>query len=188
MWESEDLIHWGSERCCPVGVPGAGCVWTPEAVSDREKEAFLVFFASKTKREGQTQGKQRIYAAWTADFRSFSETFLYMERENHVIDITILESGGWYYRISRDETEKKLLLERARGLTGDCERIPSQVLDELKGVEGPGYLPMVTEDLSGGEFRILEPEEYHMGMKKKRHGGVLAITDEEYGRLEKQFL
>lgn len=96
------------------------------------------------------------------------------------------------------------------GLTGDFERIPSQVLDELKGVEGPegyllpdgktwclmadrfmegtGYLPMVTEDLSGGEFRILEPEEYHMGMKKKRHGGVLAITDEEYGRLEKQFL
>lgn len=210
VWESGDLIHWGSERSCPVGIPGAGCVWAPEAVYDRERGAFLVFFASKTRKEGQTQARQRIYAAWTQDFCSFSETFLYMERDNHVIDTTILESGGRYYRISKDETKKHLILEAADSLLGEFVQIPSPVLDELIGVEGPqgyllpdgrtwcliadrfmegmGYLPLVTSDLSSGEFRILGPEEYDMGVTRKRHGGVLRITDEEYGRLKEQLL
>lgn len=84
-------------------------------------------------------------------------------------------------------------------------RISSPVLSALKGVEGPegyllpdgktwcliadrfmegkGYLPMLTEDLSTGDFRILTSGEYDMGTTKKRHGSVLAITDEEYERL-----
>ena len=96
VWDSKDLIHWGRERACPVGVSGAGCVWAPEAVYDREKEALLVFFASKVKQEGDTQGKHRIYAAYTKDFHEFSETFLYFEKENHVIDTTILEQETDY--------------------------------------------------------------------------------------------
>lgn len=209
VWESSDLIHWSQERSCRVGIPEAGCVWAPEAVYDREKEAFLVFFASKVRRGAEEEGKHRIYAAYTRDFRDFSETFLYMERENHVIDTTILESGGKYYRISKDETEKVLILEESLSLLGEFHRIPSPVLDALKGVEGPegyllpdgktwcliadrfaegkGYLPLVTDDLSSGNFRILEPDEYDMGQVKKRHGGVLAVTDQEYERLWMQF-
>ncbi|MDO4312692.1 MAG: hypothetical protein Q4C52_06385 [Eubacteriales bacterium] len=48
---------------------------------------------------------------------------------------------------------------------------------------GKGYLPMLTENLSSGDFRILAPDEYDMGKIKKRHGGVLQISDEEYERL-----
>lgn len=205
IWESEDLVHWSSERSCEVGIPGAGCVWAPEAVFDKEKKAFLVFFASNTKKEGETEGKQKIYASWTEDFNSFSETFLYMERENHVIDTTILESRGRYYRVSKDETEKRLMLEVSDSLLGEFTRIDSPTLAGLKGVEGPegyllpdgrtwcliadrfaegkGYLPMLTKDLSSGDFRILKPEQYDLGRTKKRHGGVLQITDEEYERL-----
>ncbi len=209
VWESQDFIHWSRERACTVGLPEAGCVWAPEAVYDREKRAFLVFFASKVKNSGDEEGKHRIYAAYTKDFRGFSETFLYMERESHVIDTTILENDGKFFRVSKDETEKILILERADSLRGQFTRVESPVLDALKGVEGPegyllpdgktwcliadqfaagkGYLPMVTEDLASGEFRILEPGQYDMGSTKKRHGGVLAITDEEYERLMGQF-
>lgn len=209
VWESEDLVHWSEERACRVGLKEAGCVWAPEAVYDRDEKKFLVFFASKVKRGGEEAGKHRIYASYTKDFREFSDTFLYMERENHVIDTTILESGGRYYRVSKDETEKVLILEQADSLLGEFTRIPSPVLDALKGVEGPegyllpdgktwcliadqfaagkGYLPMVTQDLSSGDFRILEPGQYDMGRTKKRHGGVLAVTDEEYARLMTQF-
>ena len=42
---------------------------------------------------------------------------------------------------------------------------------------------MLTDDLSSGRFRILSPDEYDMGKTKKRHGGILQITDEEYQRL-----
>ena len=48
VWETEDLLHWSKERSCEVGTLQAGCVWAPEAVFDKEKNAFLVFFASKT--------------------------------------------------------------------------------------------------------------------------------------------
>lgn len=205
VWESRDLIHWSREHACAVGVPDAGCVWAPEAVYDREKEAFLVFFASKVKREGDTQGKHRIYAAYTKDFHEFSETFLYFEKESHVIDTTILESGRKYYRISKDEISKRLIMEAADSLRGEFERIDSPVLNALEGVEGPegyllpdgktwcliadqfqagkGYLPMVSKDLGKEDFRILSPEEYDMGVNKKRHGGILQVTDEEYEAL-----
>lgn len=205
VWETEDLLHWSRERSCEVGIPGAGCVWAPEAVFDRQKNAFFVFFASKTKAAGEKEGKHRIYAAYTKDFAAFSETFLYMERENHVIDTTILESGGKYYRISKDETEKRLILETSDALSGEFTRIDSPTLAGLKGVEGPegyllpdgktwcliadrfqegtGYLPMLTEDLASGDFRILSPGQYDMGRTKKRHGGILQITDAEYERL-----
>ena len=205
VWESADLVHWSRERACRLGIPGAGCVWAPEAVYDRERQAFFVFFASMVKLEGDTENKQRIYGAYTKDFREFSETFLYFEKENHVIDTTILESGGRYYRISKDETTKRLILERADSLSGEYVRIESAVLADLVGVEGPegyllpdgktwcliadqflagkGYLPMVTENLDTGEFRILSPDEYDMGVVKKRHGGVMRIADDEYDRL-----
>lgn len=41
VWESEDLVHWTEERACTVGIPGAGCVWAPEGVYDRDREQFL---------------------------------------------------------------------------------------------------------------------------------------------------
>lgn len=141
VWETEDLVHWSKERGCTVGISQAGCVWAPEAIFDKEKGEFLVFFASKVKYRGETEGKHRIYAAYTKDFKDFSETFLFMEKQNHVIDTTILESGGRYYRVSKDETEKRLILEVSDSLLGEFTQIDSPVLKELKGVEGPeGYL------------------------------------------------
>lgn len=205
VWETEDLVHWSRERACTVGIPEAGCVWAPEAVFDRERNEFFVFFASSVQYPDEQQRKQRIYGVYTKDFRKFSEPFIYMERENHVIDTTILESGGRYYRISKDETTKRLILESAGSLRGEFVKIDSKVLEQLEGVEGPegyllpdrktwcliadqfatgkGYLPMTTQDLSSGEFQILSPEQYDMGKAKKRHGGILEITDEEYDRL-----
>jgi len=205
VWETQDLVHWSRERACTVGESSAGCVWAPEAVFDREREEFFVFFASNVQYPEEQQRKQRIYGVYTKDFREFSEPFVYMERENHVIDTTILESGGYYYRVSKDETTKRLILESADSLRGEFVKIDSQVLEQLEGVEGPegyllpdgktwcliadqfaagkGYLPMTTQDLSSGEFQILSPKQYDMGKVKKRHGGILEITDEEYDRL-----
>ncbi len=199
VWKTDDLVHWTKGRSFEVGIPKAGCVWAPEAVFDREKDAFLVFFASKV------SGKHRIYAAYTEDFEGFSDTFLYMEKEKDVIDTTILVDNGRYYRISKDERDKRLVMEQSDCLTGEFVRIDSPELDALEGVEGPeayrmpdgkswcliadrfqageGYLPMLTEDLSSGRFKILTPHEYDMGRTKKRHGGILQITEEEYQRL-----
>lgn len=209
VWESKDLVHWSAERASTIGVPGAGCVWAPEGIYDSKREQFLVFWASMVKLSGDTEAKQRIYASWTSDFQSFSEPFIYMERKEHVIDTTMVESEGVYYRISKDETNKCLLLESCDSLTGNFQEIPSETLSSLFGVEGPecyllpdqktwcliadqfaegkGYLPLLTDDLSSGKFRILKEKEYALGKTKKRHGGVLAVTDEELALLERFF-
>ena len=204
VWESADLVEWSEPRSCTVGVPEAGCVWAPEAIWDAEKQAFMVFFASMVKLAGDEEPKQRIYAVYTEDFANFTPAEVYAEAGNHLIDMTIVQEGEWYYRFTKDETTKKIIAERMRGLHAQPERVHSDVLANLPGVEGPecyqlpdgswclivdqfgaglGYLPLVTKTLAECDFRILSREDYHLGQTQKRHGGVIAITEAEMDRM-----
>lgn len=88
--------------------------------------------------------------------------------------------------------------------------LEAPVLDSMLGVEGPiifkfndrdewclmvdqfathkGYLPLVTEDLSSGHFRVLNSDEYFLGNTMKRHGSILNLTRAEYDALLKSYL
>lgn len=204
VWESEDLVSWSGPSARTVGVEGAGCVWAPEAVYDEERGEILVFWASMVER------KQRIYAAYTKDFVRFGTPFVFLEKENHVIDSTILRTEEGYFRYTKDETTKHIVADFSKDLKPEgFHEIKSQALEELAGVEGPeivkfndreewclmadrfaagkGYLPLVSGDLQRGEFRILDDTEFDMGVTKKRHGGIIPVTEEEYRKLEKSY-
>lgn len=209
VWESSDLVHWEAPRSVTVGVEGAGCVWAPESIYDREKEQFFVFWASMVKLPGEDHAKQRIYGSYTKDFRDFTESFLYCEAPNHLIDMTIVEENGWYYRFIKDETTKTVHMDRSRNLMDrDFEKRYVEALDQLYGVEGPecyplengkwclivdqfaagkGYLPFVCSSLEQGDFEQVSFGDFDMGMTKKRHGGVLKLTKEEYDRVQTSF-
>lgn len=209
IWESDDLVNWTKERSVTLGVEGAGCVWAPEAIYDKKREAYLVFFASMVKLEGDEEPKQRIYYVYTKDFKEFTRPEIYIERENHVIDTTIVEDNGMYYRFSKDETTKLIRMDCGADLQGEFKEIFSKALEDLYGVEGPeiyylqgdkqwclivdqfeaqkGYLPLICSDLSTGEFSVKEEGSYDMGGIKKRHGSVVALTEEEYERLMTAF-
>ncbi|RAV05091.1 glycosyl hydrolase family 43 [Paenibacillus sp. YN15] len=206
VWESADLVNWSSPWAVTLAVPGAGCLWAPEAVFDEASGDFLVFWASATQEQHETERKHKIYSARTKDFRSFTPAEKYIERDNHIIDTTILLHNGVCFRYSKDETTKNIRVEQGASLDKDAF-VPlfAPVLEELTGVEGPeifkfndreewclivdrfatgkGYLPLVTTDLASGEFRVLDDEEFDMGKSKKRHGGVLPITRDECSRL-----
>ncbi len=205
VFESLDLVNWSSAQPVTVGIPGAGCVWAPEAIYSKKDDRYLVFWASMVKEPDEANAKQRIYASWTTDFKNFTEPFKFIERDNHVIDTDIIADGGYYYRFSKDETTKNIRLDRSKKLLGPYEDVPCPTLDNLFGVEGPqayyieslgkwclivdrfatngGYLPIICDDLANGDLRILDDSEFDMGKCKKRHGGVLAITEKEYERL-----
>lgn len=204
VWESDHLTDWSEARRVDVGAREAGCVWAPEAIWVEEKGAFLVFFASMVHLAGDAAPKQRIYAAWTTDFLSFSEPFVYAEAENHLIDMTIVRDGAWYFRFIKDETTKRIIVERMRDLFDAPQDVHSQALENLSGVEGPecyplpdgrwclivdrfaaglGYLPLVTDDLSSGRFEVVPSHQYHFGTTPKRHGGVISISQEDMQRL-----
>lgn len=202
IWESENLIHWKKERMVEVGIPEAGCVWAPEAVYCEEEDSYLVFWASRVKENNEEEPKHRIYASLTKDFYSFTEPIKYIEKENHIIDTTIVQAGEFYYRFSKDETTKNIVVDRGKDLLhGLFEPVKCEVLDNLLGVEGPevyplaqkgrwclivdrfatgkGYMPILCDDLENGAFFLLEEDAYDMGKSKKRHGSVLCITEEE---------
>ena len=235
VWESDDLVNWQGPEAHTLGIPEAGCVWAPEAIYDEEKDAILVFWASMVEK------KQRIYAAYTRDFKNFTEPFLFLEKENHVIDTTIIRAEEGYYRYTKDETVKSICVDFGRTLhPEDFKEIKSETLSNLYGVEGPeifrfntadtrpddclnsgmqnstdgqsktdvleggfksetgrgwclivdrfaegkGYLPLVADRLDTGEFRILNDNEFDMGVTVKRHGGIIPVTEEEYVRLQ----
>lgn len=206
LWESDDLVHWGSERAITLGTQNAGCVWAPECIYDEEKEAFFIFWASMTKEHGEENAKQRIYSTYTKDFKNFSESILYLERENHVIDMNIVKEGGWYYRFVKNETSKLIEMDRVKHLMDtEAEIIPAEALKTVGAAEGPeayrlsdnrwclivdqfaagtGYLPLLCSDLSSGEFTIADAEDYDLGRLRKRHGSVMAITDAEAAMLQ----
>ncbi len=200
VWESEDLVNWEGPAARTIGVEGAGCVWAPEAIYDEERDAVLVFWAS------MVEQKQKIYASYTTDFASFTEPVVFLEKENHVIDSTIIRTEQGYYRYTKDETVKTICIDFSKTLhPEDFTEIRSSVLEGLYGVEGPeifrfndrnewclmvdrfaagkGYLPLVTDCLDDGSFRILEDNEFDMGASKKRHGGIMPITEDEYRTL-----
>lgn len=206
IWESKDLVNWSEERIVEVGIPEAGCVWAPEAIYDKASGEYMVFWASMVKEAGESEAKQRIYCAKTKDFRTFTKAEKYIERENHVIDTTIIEQDGIYYRFSKDETTKNIRVDKSSDLfSRSFENVSMPVVEALQGVEGPavfkfndrdewclivdqyaankGYLPLITKDLASGEFRVLDSSEYSLGENKKRHGSVLNITEEEYNAL-----
>lgn len=206
IWESEDLVNWSAPRAVEVGIQGAGCVWAPEAVYNEETGEYLVFWASMVKEAGETEAKQRIYCTLTKDFNTFSPSMKYIERENHIIDTTIVRDKEYYYRISKDETTKNITIDKCRNLLeGPFIPVISPVLDKIYGVEGPaafpingkeewclmidqfatdgGYMPLFTKDFSGGEFTTLSPADYDMGETKKRHGSILNLDEREYAQL-----
>ncbi|MDQ0062733.1 family 43 glycosylhydrolase [Paenibacillus harenae] len=206
VWESADLVNWSSPWAVTLGVPGAGCVWAPEAVYDEAADDFLVFWASATQEPQEYERKQKIFSARTKDFRSFTPSEKYIERENHIIDTTIIAHNGIYYRYSKDETTKNIRVEKGASLDkGSFDNLSAPALEALVGVEGPqifklgdreewclivdrfaegkGYLPLLTSDLESGEFRVLPEGSFDLGKTKKRHGGVLPITAAECSRL-----
>lgn len=213
VWESKDLINWSNARLVEVGVPGAGNVWAPECIWCEEKKSWFVFFASNVKEKRFKKRKQMIYGTFTKDFKSFTPAFKFMEGKTDLIDTNIAYANGKYYRFTKDETNKKILIDYCNTLLEDdnnkYQKISSEILDNFIGLEGPetyylreqnkwcliadeyrghtGYIPFTTDDFSTGKFTQLKPDEFNFGKQVKRHGGIIEISDEKYEETIKFF-
>ncbi len=206
IWESSDLAHWSPPRLVAVAAADAGCTWAPEAIYDENTEDYLVYWASTNKLD--SFAKHRIWAARTKDFRTFGEPFVYIEKPTTVIDTDIVRDNGHYYRFSKDEKFKAITMEVSENLVGPWRDAPLFSLEQLRGYEGPqcyllqhgtndkpatwclildyysqgrGYQPFVTENLASGQFKAGEGFRFPFHF---RHGSILPVSAEEYGRLE----
>lgn len=209
IWESTNLVNWSPPRLVKIAPDDAGCTWAPEAVFDESRKEYLVFWASTSRRDDFS--RQRIWAAWTGDFVTFSPPFIYIEKPWHVIDTDIIREGEKYFRFSKDEQNKAITQEVSTNLTGTWTGMTNFSLANLRGYEGPecyqirpaaagkpavwcvildhyrartGYEPFVTEDLAGGQFK---PGEGFVFPFRFRHGSVLPVSVDELARLKTAF-
>jgi hypothetical protein len=209
IWETTDLVHWSEPRIVQVAADDAGCTWAPEAVYDEQTRDYLVFFASKNKRDNFK--KHRIWATRTRDFRTFGKPFIYIDKPGDVIDTDIVRDAGKYYRFSKDEKYKAVTMETSDRLTGPWRDVHGFSLEKLTGYEGPacfqlqpaaagkpakwcllldyysrgqGYQPYACDDLSHGQFTPLPGVHFPF---RFRHGAVLPVTAAEYQRLQQTY-
>ena len=106
IWESTDLVNWSEPWLGEVAPADGGNAWAPEAIYDETTGEYVVYWASMTSVDNWN--KQRVYYCKTRDFRTFTEPELFIERKDangnayHIIDTTIIQSNGKYYRASGD--------------------------------------------------------------------------------------
>jgi hypothetical protein len=204
VWESTDLVNWSEPRMVEVAPPNAGDAWAPEAFYDEKTGEYVVFWASRLPNGEGDFGPHDIYYAKTRDFHTFTEPKVFIDRpgDTHIIDTTIIKDDDIYYRYSGDgqitiEKSDQILgtwskvgtIESSTGLTGHDVEGPlifkfndreewNLMVDQY--ATGKGYLPLLTTDLSSGDFTRLTTSDYSLDSNKKRHGSVLPITKEEY--------
>lgn len=215
IWESTDLVNWSEQRMIEVAIDTAGCTWAPEAFYDETTGEYIVFWASKDTEKVGKDGytHHRVYYSKTRDFYTFTEPEIYQSIElgdNNAIDLidtTIIENEGTYYRITKNENTKKVFMEKSDSILGEWKLVDSNIT-EFAGVEGPTifkfydrdewcvlldeysgvkYFPSVTSNLDSGQFRRLESTEYSLPKGAStggpRHGTIIPVTEEEYNNI-----
>ncbi len=187
IWESDDLVHWSEQRQALIAPSDAGMAWAPESIYDQEKESYMVFWASTTTVDGVK--KTRIYAAYTKDYRTFTEPEIYQELPGNVIDTTIYYDGNRYYRFYKynntvygeyadslhAETWTSTGLAIARNEGPEVFRFNKEEKWGLL-VDAEQYTLYTTDDLGAGSF---QKEEMNTDTVY-RHGSVIPITKKEY--------
>ncbi|MFD6091826.1 family 43 glycosylhydrolase [Oerskovia sp. NPDC060338] len=107
VWESTDLVNWTDQRLVQVSPETAGNTWAPEAYYDATIGAYVVFWASKLYEEddpGHTANTyNRMMYTTTRDFYTFTEPQVWVDPGYSVIDSTVIEHDGEFYRFTKDE-------------------------------------------------------------------------------------
>ena len=155
VWESDDLVNWSEPWIAEIAPENAGCTWAPEFIYDAMTGEYVVYWSATTielnENEEITQEYENhaIYYAKTRDFRTFTEPELYHAggedssgKRIKVIDSTMIEDGGKYYRYTKNESRGVIEIDVADSVLGTFTPIASTALsttlpNQQGAVEGP---------------------------------------------------
>lgn len=213
VWESTDLVHWTDQRLVKVSPDSAGNTWAPEAYYDSKLGQYVVFWASKLYDNPAHSGDtyNRMMYATTRDFYTFSEPKVWIDRGYSVIDSTVIQHDGTYFRLSKDErnntsstpNSKFIFEEKSDSLLNLSWSAVAEGIGKgaMNAAEGPLVFKSNTEekwyaflDEFGGRGYIpFQTTDLASGVwtpvadydlpARPRHGTVLPVTQAEYDRL-----
>jgi hypothetical protein len=154
VWESQDLLSWSGPRLVEVAPPGAGNAWAPEAIFDAAAGSYFVYWASAfpaTGPNGTQDTYHRMLCSHTVDFKAFTPARAWVDKGWSVIDSTVVEHDGAFYRFSKDELSPDSSNPHAVHIT--AER--SKTLDSTEySLIGTG---IGANEISRGEGPIVVP-------------------------------
>lgn len=109
---SKDLIHWSEQRTLPVMAHEATTVnvWAPELFYDDENQQFIIIWASTIPHRfargiEDEDNNHRMYYTTTKDFKTFTDTKLFLDPGFSVIDCVIVKRGkDDYVLVLKDNT------------------------------------------------------------------------------------
>ena len=166
VWESDDLVNWSEPWIAEIAPENAGCTWAPEFIYDESTGEYVVYW-SATSIELDENGEiaqeyenHTIYYAKTRDFRTFTDAQVYHSGGKQadgtpikVIDSTMIEDDGTYYRYTKNEMNGTIMVDKSDAILGTFTEIDSDTLStdvpaSVGAVEGPIIFKMneKTED------------------------------------------
>lgn len=150
---SKDLVNWSEQEFIPVMAYDTSTVnvWAPELFYDDEKDEYIIIWASTIpfkfeKGIEEERNNHRMYYTITKDFKTFSDTKLYLDPGFSVIDCVIVKRGkDDYVLVLKDNTRPERNLKVAFGKTplGPWENISEPFTDNF--TEGPTVLNLGNE-------------------------------------------
>lgn len=217
VWDSGDLVHWGSPRLVPIAPENAGNAWAPKAFWSEPDGCWFVFYAAALYGDGPRDAGeyQRILVAPTTDFTAFGESRVYIDEQHDVIDATFIHDGDTWYRFSAnalgegdgDAPRGFILEERGTSLLGeDYERFTYAIgHGEIRRGEGPAVATSFTQkkwylfidEFGFSGYNVFSTTDLTSGRWERdvtasvpegaRHGSMLPITAAERDRLADAF-
>jgi len=166
---SKDLITWSEPQFVPVmeHEPTAVNVWAPELFYDDEADLFIIIWATTIpfrfeKGIEDELNNHRMYYTTTKDFKTFSETKLFLDPNFSVIDAVIVKRAKRdYVLVLKDNTRpnRNMRVAFADNPLGPYSE-PSATFTPLF-TEGPTTLKL------GDEYYI-----YFDAYREKKYGAV----------------
>ncbi len=150
---SQDLMNWSEQVFVPITeeLKGTMNTWAPELFYDQKKNQWLIiwattvegFFPEIEKDDGGFNHRQ--YYTTTRDFKVFSEAKLFFDPGYNCIDGTLIEEGGKYHFIFKDERVGMKCLRRAVADNPEGPFSPATEPFTRDWVEGPSAVKMGEE-------------------------------------------
>ncbi|KJL48690.1 Glycosyl hydrolases family 43 [Microbacterium hydrocarbonoxydans] len=210
VWESTDLVNWSAQRHVEVSSAYAGNTWAPEAYWDDEIGRYVVFWASNLYPTTDVASRtavtyNRMIYVTTDDFVTFSEPQIWSDVKRGtglgLIDSTVAEHDGTYYRFTKDEASMTIREEKSTDLLATISgTLPgtSGAADEWTLVqekiatglpngepggtyssgEGPSIFPSNPGDVNGFDWYLfIDQPNYHGGPNHYIPFGSTDITN-----------
>ena len=147
---SKDLIHWSEERFISVmdHEPTTVNVWAPELFYDNEQKQYIIIWASCIpgrfeKGIEEDSNNHRMYYTITKDFKTFSDTKLFLDPHFSVIDAVIVKRAkNDYVLVLKDNTrlERDIKVAFSNSLTGPWKNVSKAFTDTI--TEGPSVVKL----------------------------------------------